>query len=46
MDVILYLIGIVLIVLGAFRVAFPRVDLGWIGTAVVFFTAFLLPHLT
>lgn len=46
MDVILYLIGIILIILGAFRIMSHRVDLGWIGTAIVFFTAFILPHLT
>jgi len=44
LEMVLLVVGIILIVGGAFRVAANRVDLGWIGTALVFTAMFLLPH--
>lgn len=44
-EIILLIAGIILVVLGAFRIGTPRLDLGWLGTALVFTAVFLLPHL-
>ena len=45
MELILYVIAFVLLLLAAFSVDFRRVAFGWLGLAIIAFTALLLPHL-
>lgn len=44
LALVLYVIACVLLVLAAFNVGHPRISFGWLGLAIVTFTAFLLPH--
>lgn len=44
LALVLYILACVLLVLAAFNVGHPRVSFGWLGLAIVTFTAFLLPH--
>jgi hypothetical protein len=46
LALILYGVAVTLLVLAAVGVNPPRISLGWLGLAIITFTAFLLPHLT
>jgi hypothetical protein len=45
LSLLLYIIALILLLLAALGVNAPRISLGWLGLAVITFTAFLLPHL-
>lgn len=45
LALILYIVAVVLLTLAAFGVSLPRVHLGWLGLAIVVFTAAILPEL-